>query len=332
MTVYRKIQPEFWTGRTGRQLRGQADLQLVAMYLMTCTHANMIGVFTCPPAYIANDLGMPFEGASKALQSLSEGGFCAYDADLDLVWVKEMARFQVGDELKSTDNQVKSIRSFYRAIPNPLIRRAFFERYGVAYHLEEIAEDLEITRALEGASKPLRSQEQEQEQYQEQDSCSQLRSEHDARAVDPIIAPALDLDGTGRSLVLTARAQPASIKRKSRKAPPTDAERAEFEAWWRCYDNRVGKPVALDAFLAIRREAEAPSLDLLCACASAYFVWLSTEQQRGRDISPCNPSTWLNQRRWEDQRWASMTPINQPRGQWSSTASALSSLDYEEEF
>lgn len=171
MRDYAKVAPSFWTGRTGRALRGNAEAQIVAMYLMTCPHANMIGVFTCPLIYIAHETGLPLEGASKGLQSLIEAGFCSYEADLELVWVHEMARFQIGDSLKPTDNRTAGVRNEYDRIPRSLIRRGFHARYRHVYHLlDEVFEE----EKTEAPSKPLVSQEQEQEieQEQEQDKSS----------------------------------------------------------------------------------------------------------------------------------------------------------------
>ena len=41
---YGVVWPSFWTGSTGRQLRGDVTTQLVAVYLMTCSHKNSLGV------------------------------------------------------------------------------------------------------------------------------------------------------------------------------------------------------------------------------------------------------------------------------------------------
>lgn len=166
MRDYAKVAPTFWTGRTGRQLRSNPEAQIVAMYLMTCPHANMIGVFHCPLIYISHETGLPLEGASKGLQSLIEAGFCSFEADIELVWVHEMARFQAGDSLKANDNRVTGIRKAFESIPQSLIRQGFHRRYREAFHLpEEVFEQ----RPFEAPSKPLRSQEQEQEQKQEQE-------------------------------------------------------------------------------------------------------------------------------------------------------------------
>jgi hypothetical protein len=133
---YSKVSGQFWTGKTGKSLRGDMQSQIVAMYLMTSPHSNMIGVFHCPILYIAHETGSPLEGATKALKRLSEGGFCTYDADSETVWVHEMARFQIGERLKPSDNRVKDIQKQYANLPEGRIKTGFFEKYGEAYCLE----------------------------------------------------------------------------------------------------------------------------------------------------------------------------------------------------
>ena len=135
MRDYSKVSSSFWTGDTGRQLRGDSQAQVVALYLMTSPHANMIGVFHCPMIYIAHDTGSSLQGASKALLRLIEGGFCRYDEDAELVWVVEMAKFQVGESLKLADNRVKDVQKQFCAIGNSLIKQEFFDKYGENYHL-----------------------------------------------------------------------------------------------------------------------------------------------------------------------------------------------------
>lgn len=150
MRDYAKVAPQFWLGGTGKALRGDSGAQIVALYLMTSPHATMIGVFHCPVMYIAHETGLSVEGASKGLQRVIEEGFCTFDHDRELVWVHEMARFQIGAELKPKDNQVPAIRRAFLQIPECQIRRGFHARYQAAFHLPEIDD---IPTEIEGASK-----------------------------------------------------------------------------------------------------------------------------------------------------------------------------------
>lgn len=164
MRDYGKVSPRFWTGKTGKALRGDADAQLLALYLMTSPHANMIGVFYCPVMSMAHETGIPLEGARKALRRLENVGFCTFDDAEEHVWVREMAAHQIGERLSSRDKQVIGVRKQFEKIPKGQIRRAFLMRYAADYHLDV---PTDFDGEAEAPSKPLRSQEQEQEQEQE---------------------------------------------------------------------------------------------------------------------------------------------------------------------
>lgn len=166
MRDYGKISPTFWVGKTGKLLRGHPEAQIVALYLMTAPKSEMTGVFHCPVLYIAHETGLGFEGASKGLQRLIVEDFCSYDEDSETVFVHEMAKYQIAEELKPADNLVKSVRRAYVSIGAESLKAKFFERYKDAFHLTESAPK---RRASDAPSKPLRSQEQEQEQEQEKE-------------------------------------------------------------------------------------------------------------------------------------------------------------------
>lgn len=164
MRDYGVVSPKFWIGDTGKMLRGDPHAQLLALYLMTCPHANMIGVFHCPLVYMAHETGLPSEGASKALQRLCEAQFCTYDEASETVFVHRMAAFQVGESLKEGDNRVKSVIKEWQNIASTQLQQAFAAIYSVAFHLPIEGKK---TRPSKAPSKPLRSQEQEQEQDQD---------------------------------------------------------------------------------------------------------------------------------------------------------------------
>lgn len=134
MRDYGKVSAQFWTGKTGKALRGSPEAQIVALYLMTCPTSEMTGVFQCPMLYIAHETGLGMEGAMKGLQSLIEREFCMYDDDSETVFVFEMARFQIGEELKVNDNQVKAVKKAYSSMKG-VIKAEFYERYSIAFHL-----------------------------------------------------------------------------------------------------------------------------------------------------------------------------------------------------
>ena len=169
MRDYGTVSPKFWTGSTGKALRGNANAQLLALYLMTSPHANMIGVYHCPILYMAHETGMDMEGASKALQSLVDSGFCTFEAQTETVFVHRMAAFQVGESLKPGDNRVRGVQKDWGNIDSASVKSAFHAMYCEAFLLPPLGVKAGFDKA---PSKPLPSQEQEQEQEQEQNILS----------------------------------------------------------------------------------------------------------------------------------------------------------------
>lgn len=165
MRDYGKVSPQFWIGRTGKALRGNAEAQVLALYLMTSPHANMIGVYHCPIAYMAHETGLTIEGASKALASLIEADFCTFDEADEYVFVHQFALHQVGEFLKPGDNRCKGIENELAKVPKNQCWQSFRAHYAELYHLPLPAKN---TSPSEAPPKPLRSQKQKQKQKQEQ--------------------------------------------------------------------------------------------------------------------------------------------------------------------
>lgn len=138
MRDYAKISPKFWTGETGQELaRRGSEALIVAMYLMTSPHSNMLGLYYQPTLYMAEETGLTPEGASKGLKECIDAGFCAYDFVSKWVWVFEMAGYQIGSSLESGDKRCKGIQKDYAALPNVPFLGPFFDYYAGHYHLTE---------------------------------------------------------------------------------------------------------------------------------------------------------------------------------------------------
>ena len=164
MREYGQISPQFWIGETGKKIRGNADAQIIALYLMTSPHSHMTGVFHCPVLYMSYETGIPFEGASKELRRLIEVGFCEYDEPSETVFVIKMAMYQIGESLKQGDNRIAGLKKELQKMPETSMKHRFIEIYNDDFCL---GFDVKNTSPSEAPSKPLGSQEQEQEQEQE---------------------------------------------------------------------------------------------------------------------------------------------------------------------
>lgn len=169
MRGYSVVAPQFWIGDTGKALkRAGSEAVIVGMYLMTSPHANMLGLYYLPQIYIGHETGLGIEGASKGLASCIEAGFCDYDKESEMVWVHEMARYQVGEALDPKDKRSKGVQNDYDALPaNPYLE-AFFSRYGTAFCMtKKRASKGKSISPIQPPSESLASQEQDHHQEQE---------------------------------------------------------------------------------------------------------------------------------------------------------------------
>ncbi len=73
MRDYGKVYTAFWTSEDSRGF--SEDGRMLALYLMTCTHGNMIGCFRLPNAYAAEDLKWDADRVSKGFDELYRKGY-----------------------------------------------------------------------------------------------------------------------------------------------------------------------------------------------------------------------------------------------------------------
>lgn len=153
MRDYAKVEPKAWHGGTFKALRkGGTEALLVGLYLMTSPSSNMIGLFNQPLLYMAHETGLGIEGARKGLQACIEAGFCSYDEETEIVWVHEMAKFQISEVLKPNDLRCKGVQKDYDSLPDNPFLGPFFDRYAAAFHMTNRRDPFE--GACEDPSKP----------------------------------------------------------------------------------------------------------------------------------------------------------------------------------
>lgn len=162
MRSYGKVSPRFWTGESGRALRGKPNVQLVALYLITAPGANMIGLFYLPLVIIVHETGLSETEVIGALGALSRMGVAHYDQHQEIVFVPEMARHQIGDALKANDKQRHGVARELQPFLRHPFAQDFLRRYWVAFclsGLEGLQEPHEapskgVTKVEEAPSKP----------------------------------------------------------------------------------------------------------------------------------------------------------------------------------
>lgn len=136
MRDYAKIGCGFWFSPTGKALRKRGEQAIIsAVYLISSPHSNMLGLYVQVIPYMGHETGLGEERAWKGLQDCIDVGFCSYDRDSEMVWVHEMAAWQIADELKANDLRCKGIQKDYEQLPRCPFLGPFFDRYAKAFHL-----------------------------------------------------------------------------------------------------------------------------------------------------------------------------------------------------
>lgn len=162
MRNFAAIPPSIWQTDL-KKLRGDVEAIAVHYHLTTNSHSTMIGIYHLPVMYLAYEIGLTIEGASKGLQRVCQEGIATYDEESEIVWVREMAASQVAPRLTPKDNKVVSVAKQLAALPICQITLSFYERYRDVFHLRDQKILDEFERAFLGASDPLRSKDKEKE-------------------------------------------------------------------------------------------------------------------------------------------------------------------------
>lgn len=236
MRDYAKVAPQFWTGATGKALKAAGpEAVIVAMYLMTSPHANMIGIYYLPTLYLAHETGLG-EGASKGLQGCIEAGFCTYEEASEYVFVHSMARFQIAESLKPEDKRCKGVENELAKVPSALLRKAFSGIYAGAFNIK-------IEDESEAPSKPLGSQEQEQEQEQEQKKEIRPRSPTGSRLpADWELPEDWSNWGKGKRPELDIAAEGEKFRDFWHSKAGKDARKVDWKATWRNWIRNARSP------------------------------------------------------------------------------------------
>ncbi len=167
MRIYGSIQTKFWTHADVRQLSDQA--KLLATYLLTSSHTNMLGCFRIPIGYIAEDLNWSFEVVAKARDELAKINFLLYDEASSWMIINSFMKYHPIEN----PNQGKSVAKLFDELPKNLnfLQHLMNELLQKQKHLSE-----EFIDVLETLAKPFRNQEKEQEQKQYQEKEQELMS------------------------------------------------------------------------------------------------------------------------------------------------------------
>lgn len=158
MRLYGSIYTKFWTHPDIQTLSDQA--KLLAAYLLSSPHTNMLGCFRVPIGYIAEDLNWHVDVVKKALDELSAIHFVIYDATNSWIFLPNFLKYNPIEN----PNQGKSLVKLFHDIPKHL--NFLLQLVSKVLEQRNYLQD-DFVNSLETLSQPFRNQDQDQNQDQE---------------------------------------------------------------------------------------------------------------------------------------------------------------------
>ncbi len=197
------------------------DARLLALYLLTGQHTNMIGCFRLPDGYVSEDLAWTPERVSKGFDELSANGFATRDSSSKWVLIRN---FLTWNSVENPNQGIAALRLFDQVPDTSTVKPELARVLASAISHIGIAKLKGSERVLE----PFLNQEQDQEQEQEQEQDQEEDISGHGFATPPVGEPSDDA--------------PAE--------KPKSSYSEEFELAWKEYPKRAGGNSKADAFKA----------------------------------------------------------------------------------
>jgi hypothetical protein len=222
MRDYGKVFSAIWESATFRDL--SEDGRTLVMYLLTCTHGTLAGVFRLPDGYVCEDVQWGSERVSKGFLELSEKGFATRDPSSKWVWV--IKHFEWNS--LENPNQCKAAAKIVSKVPDECCwKRDYMRVCGHLMGLEPLAE----RNPSSTVPQPSQNQYQELELYQKQEQEQKLKQE----------------EPTSGGLKFPKPAATRSARAPKAQADVTPIGTGTWNAYSTAYADRYGAPPVRNA-------------------------------------------------------------------------------------
>jgi hypothetical protein len=115
MASYYPVSPMFWRDEEIRAwlAAGHDRTVLLALYLLTCRHRNLEGLYLLPWGWVENELAWKAECVAEQAVRLTEAGFIQYDAKPEVVFVRNALKYQQ----PKSERQIKGAINALQEVP-----------------------------------------------------------------------------------------------------------------------------------------------------------------------------------------------------------------------
>lgn len=162
MREYGSVQTQFWSDLTLQNLSTHA--KLLAVYLLTGPHTNMLGCFRLPIGYVAEDSKWDEKTVYKTFSELDQINFLIRDPESNWILIYNFLDWNPIEN----PNQGKSLSKLFKRVPH---QSTVFKALITILLAQTKYLDEGFQNHLATLSQPFQNQEQnqEQKQYQEKD-------------------------------------------------------------------------------------------------------------------------------------------------------------------
>lgn len=162
--MYRSIETSLWSDPRIRKLDPSAKLAF--LYLITNSHAHLSGIYSLPLFFMSYETGLPDRVLDSLFDTLSIGNLAFFDPEREVVFVKNMFRYQGRGE-KNEKSAAKQLPTLHGT---PLIH-LFIDAYP---NVKAFLDDDFLDTVSHTLSDRVSDKEQEQEQEQDKPSTCHL--------------------------------------------------------------------------------------------------------------------------------------------------------------
>jgi hypothetical protein len=152
---YSRIPSHLWTDEEFSRLSDRAKLG--TMYVLSCPHRCLEGIFKLPPHYAIADLGWTMKTWNSVLTILQESGFLKWDSRTNVMLIVNALRYQSPEN----PNQIASTLQRISNLPDTPLLHDFYElalehcsRNGAGQAAQDFAKGLH-QQLVEQLGKPL---------------------------------------------------------------------------------------------------------------------------------------------------------------------------------
>ncbi|MGR7458349.1 hypothetical protein ACU60S_18405 [Klebsiella aerogenes] len=273
MRDYGKVHTSFWISDGMRRVSD--DARLLALYLLTGQHTNMIGCFRLPDGYVSEDLSWSPERVSKGFDELSNNGFATRDPSSKWVLIRN---FMVWNPIENPNQGIAALRLFDQVPDKSTVKPVLAEV--IAMSISHI--DVKKLKGSERVIKPFLNQEQEQEQEQENKN---LLGHGDATPPDD------------------------EFSDDAPDEKPKSSYSEDFELAWKEYPRRAGGNSKADAFKAwTARIKSGATVQELTDGVRRYAGYVAAAGKLNTEYVK-QASTFFGPSKHYEEQWSSEAPI-----------------------